>query len=155
VYERQVVSGFELPPDEQRPKPIMPTVRALHDPASRLAVHSPEQRRLALLADVRRDPPRSHRRVAIAEGIAFVEAAVLGAPHAASTSEHHGIERRSQRPLVMQIRPAQNDRERDAAAIGQNMALRAALGSVGWVRSREIPPFGAFTITESSAPHIH
>jgi len=118
-------------------------------------MHAADQRRFAFLPNVRRDPARAHRRFTVPKRVAFVETAVPRAPHAAAALEHHAIERRGQRPLVMEIGAAQHDREWHATPVGQDVALRAKFRSVSWVRSRELPPFGAFTITESNAPHCH
>jgi len=118
-------------------------------------MHAADERRFALLPNVGRDAAGAHRRFTISKRVAFVETAVPRPAHAAPAFEHDGVERCGQRPLVMQIRAAQHDRERDAPPLGQEMALRTELRPVRWVRSREIPPFGAFTITESNAPHCH
>lgn len=118
-------------------------------------MHAADERGLTFLPDMRCDPARAHRRFTVSKRVAFVEAAMARPTHAATALEHHGIERGGQRPFVVEIRAAQYDRERHAPAVGQDVTLRAKLRPVRWVRSREIPPFGAFTITESNAPHCH
>ena len=155
VHEGQVVPGFDFPTDQERAKAIVPAVRALDDPTSRPSMDTAQQRRFALLPNVRRDAAGPHGRVAIAKGIAFVETTVLGATHAAAPLEHHAIEGRGERPFVVQIGGAQDHTDRYAATVGQDVPLRALLRAVGWVRSRKVPPFGAFTITESSALQCH
>lgn len=107
------------------------------------------------MADVRRDAARSDRGLAVGVVVRLVETTVFGAPRAASRLEHHRIERRGERPLVVDIGAAQDDRERDAAPVGEDVSLDAQLRPVGRVRPREIPPFGALTMTASSAPHFH
>lgn len=133
----------------------MPTVRSLHHPAPRLPVHTAEEWRFALLPNVRGDAPIADRRFTVAKRVAFVETAVVRSADSATLLHDHGIERGGQGPLVVQIRRAEDDAHRHAAAVRQDVALRAELRAVRWVRSREVPPFGAFTITESSAPHCH
>lgn len=155
VHEGQVVPRFHFPADEQRAKAIVPPVRSLDNPAPGLPMHTANQGWLALLPNVGRDAACAHCGVTISKRVALVETAVARAPNPAPPFEHDRIERRGQGPFVVEIRAAQHDRERDATPLGQEMALRAELRPVGWVRSREIPPFGAFTITESNAPHCH
>lgn len=103
VDEGQVVPRFDFPADQQRAEAIVPAVGALDDPAPWLAVHLAEQRRLALLPDVRDDAAMAHGGVAVAKGIAFVEATVVGTPDATAVLEHHRIERGRQGPFVVQI----------------------------------------------------
>ena len=103
VHESQVVPCFHFPPDQQRAEAIVPAVGALDDPAPRPAVHPAEQRRLALLPDVRGDAAIAYGGVAVAKGIAFVEATMCGAPDATSVLEHHRIECGRQGPFVVEI----------------------------------------------------
>ena len=153
--ERQVIAGFHFPANQKRAKPIMPAIGALDDPAPRLAMNPPQERRLAAMPNVRHGSAMAHRSLAIGIIVRLVETTVLRPPHAAALAQHRRIERRREQPLVVRVRSAQHHTQRDPASIGEDMPFGAALRPVRWVRSREIPPFGAFTITESSAPHRH
>lgn len=155
VHECEVVPCLGFPADQQRAKAIVPAVGPLHHPASRSTVHATDERWLAFLPNVRRDTAVTHRGLAVAECVAFIETAVARASDAAARFEDDRVERRGERPLVVQIGAAQHDAQRHAAPVGQDMSLDAELRPVGRVRSCEIPPFGAFTMTESSAPHCH
>jgi hypothetical protein len=117
----------------------MPGVRALHHPAARLAVHPTEERWFAFLPKVGDDPPISHRGLTIPERVPFVETAVVRPPHATAGRHDDRIERRREGPFVVEVRVAQNYAYRDAAPIGKDVALRAPLRPICWVRSREIP----------------
>jgi len=103
VHERQVVARFDFPADEQRAKAIVPAVRPLDDPPSRATVDPSEQRRLPFLPNVWRDAPAADRRVAVAERIPLVETTMLRPAHSAPFLEHHGIERRRQRPFIVEV----------------------------------------------------
>jgi hypothetical protein len=72
----------------------MPTVRAFDDPPAGLAVHSAEERRLALLANVWRDPPSTDRRLTIPKRVAFVETAMAWTTHPTAGLQDDRIERR-------------------------------------------------------------
>jgi hypothetical protein len=133
----------------------MPAVRAFDDPAPRPPTHPTDERRFAFLANVRGDAAIPDNRVAVSDCIALIETTMPRTTHAAASLEHHGIERRREGPLVVQIRAAENNADRYATSIGQDVALRPALRAVRWVWPCEIPPFGAFTMAESRAPHCH
>jgi hypothetical protein len=106
VHEGQVVPRFDFPPDQQRPEAVMPAVRALDDPPSWPAVDASEERRFALLPDMRRDAASADRGVAVAERVACIQTAVPWASHPAAPLEHHGIERSRERPFIVEIRAA-------------------------------------------------
>jgi len=154
VHEREIVAGRALPPDEQRTEAVVPAIGALDHPAPRLPADASEERRLAAMANVRRDPARADTGLAIGIVVGLVETAVLGAPRPAPRFEHDRIERRGERPLVVDIRPREDHRERDPTTVGEDVPLDAQLPAVRRVRSREVPPFGALTMTESSALHV-
>jgi len=106
VYKREIVARFHLPADQQGAEAIVPTVRAFHDPPAGLPVDATDEGRLALLANVRDDAAGPHGAIAVAKGIAFVQAAVLRAAHPATRLQDHGIEGPGQRPFVVQVRAA-------------------------------------------------
>lgn len=138
--ERAVVAGFHFPANQQTAEAIVPAVRALDHPSLRLALGSPNERRFPFLANVWRDPACPHGGITVAKRVALVQAAMRRAPYAAATLQHHRIERRRERPFVVQVGSAQHDGQRNASTVGQDMPFRPALRSIGRVRSREVPP---------------
>jgi hypothetical protein len=61
-------------------------------------------------------------------------------PPRALADRRHGVEQRLEEPAVVDVRGAQQDRERDAAGIDQDVALGAGLAAVGRVRAGELAP---------------
>jgi hypothetical protein len=106
VDEGQVVARFDFPADQQRAEAIVPAVGALDDPAPWLAVDAPDERRFALLPDMRRDATGADGGGAVAERVALIQAAVLWTSHTAAPLEHDRVERSRERPFVVQVRAA-------------------------------------------------
>lgn len=80
---------------------------------------------------------------------------MLRAPRSARATHDNGVEHLADHCSVRHIRAADERRDRDAAAVGQNVALYAAFRPVRRVRPREVPPFGAFTEALSRELHFH
>lgn len=80
---------------------------------------------------------------------------MLGSSRTPRTAQHHAIKRLLYEPLVVDVCTRDLGSERNAAAIGQDVALDPALGSIRRVRAGVVPPLGAFTIALSSEPHFH
>lgn len=74
LEHRQVVGGRPFPPNEQAPKSVVPAVRALDEPAARLAFRASKQRRLAPTSDVRHDAAGANSGLAVLVVVALVEA---------------------------------------------------------------------------------
>lgn len=74
---------------------------------------------------------------------------MLGASRSAGTAQHDCVEGLRESPFVVQVRAADGERQRHTATIGQYMAFGAALGPIGGIGAREVPPFGAFTMAPS------
>lgn len=153
MEEREVVLGLALPADQQGAEAIVPTTRAFDHPAARPTMDTAEEGRLTLPTDMRHNPALPHAGFTIEEVVALVQAEVLGTTGAARRTEDHRVQGRGEQPLVVDVRGAQRRRERDAAPVGEEVAFGAALPAVRRVRSREVPPFGAFTRKPSSAVH--
>lgn len=133
----------------------MPGVRSLDDPAPRFASNASNERRLSAAADMGRDAACSDGGLDIRVVVAFVEAQVLRAPWTARAAQHHRVKRLSHEPLVMHICAGDLARQRNAATVGKDVALDAALGAIRWIRTGQVPPLGALTIALSSDPHFH
>ena len=67
----------------------------------------------------------------------------LARPAGALPDRRHGVEQGLEEPAVVHVRGAQQERERDAAGVDQDVALGAGLAAVGRVRADAArPPFG-------------
>jgi hypothetical protein len=150
-----MIGGLPFPADQERPEPIVPTIRSLDHPAPRLAVDPTDEGRFATTADVRHDAPLAHRPVHVGVVIAFVQAEMTGATWSARTVEYDRIEHGRGQPLVVPVGRCDQRRERDPAPVREEVALRAPLPPVGRIRPRMRPPFGALTVTLSSAAQRH
>lgn len=106
------------PSDEQSAEAIVPATGAFDDPASGLTTVLPKHDRrlatLALLPNVRRDAPRSHSFVAVGEVVSLVETKMLGPAWPTRCTEHPGIERGREHPLVVHVGSTQHRGQRKA-----------------------------------------
>lgn len=155
MEESQIVLSPPLPADEEGPEPIVPTRRPLHDPAARSPAHTAEQRRLASAPNVRLDAAGPHGRLGIGIVVPVVEAEVTRSTWATWGPEDDGIEDSAYLPRVVAVRRGDRGGQRDAPAVGQEMALDPAFGAVRGVRPRLGPPLGAFTMAVSSEAQRH
>ena len=153
VNEGQVMIGPRLPSDPQCAKVVMPAVRPLDDPAPRFASHASLQGRLTTAPDMGDDPAQASSHLAIRVVISLVETQIARTTRPSRCAKRDRIQRRSDQPLVVDIRSRYGDRERNAAAIGQDMAFGTEFGPIGGVGAREVPPFGAFTLALSREAH--
>lgn len=112
-----------------------------------------DERRLASSANVRDDATLPDFPFAVIEVVALVQAEVHWAAWTTGGAHQNGIEGRAHHPLVVHVRARERNRHRDASPVGQNVALGAALSTIGWIRAREVPPFGAFTMAPSREAH--
>ena len=80
---------------------------------------------------------------------------MLGTSWAARTAEHNRVERFGDEPLVVNVRARDLGCNRDSATICEYVALDPPLGAISRVGTRQVPPFGAFTIALSSEDHFH
>lgn len=72
-----------FPAHEEAAEAVVPRVRALDDPATRLAAHGAYQRRLTASTKVRTDSAQSERGQDVGIVVPLVETAVLGSAWAA------------------------------------------------------------------------
>ncbi len=150
VDEGKMVGRLALVPDEERPEAVVPAVRPFDYPATGLlSADGSGEGRLAAAANV--SPNATFAEVAFRLGIVvpLVEAQVLRAPWTSWRAEHHRVERLAHHVQIGDVRGRQGDRQRDPAAVGQNMALGTEFSAVTGTRTRVLPPFGAFTMTPS------
>jgi hypothetical protein len=65
----------------------------------------------------------------------------LPRPPGALPDRRHGIEQRLEKAAVVDVRGAEQERERDAARVDQDVTFRAGLAAVGRVRADAFAPF--------------
>lgn len=150
--ESQVVVALALPADEETAISVVPTIRALDDPPSRFA-RSAWARKFAASSNVWRDAAPSKASFDLIVVVAFVEAAVERTP-AVRRSVRRIVDDTQCHPHIGHVCRADDCAEGDALRVGDDVTLRSALGAIGGVRARLVPPFGALTITPSRAVHF-
>ena len=91
------------------------------------------------------DAAHANRGFGIVVVVALVEAEILRSTGAARRRDDHGIERLGDHPLVVDVRAGQRHADRDAPTVGNDMAFRAELATIGRIGPCEIPPLGALT----------
>ena len=155
MEETAVVSANPLPPNQQSAEAVVPGVRALHHPATRLALDTAEQRLLATATDVRGDAASSDGRLSVVVVVPFVEAEVPWATRTPRRTEDYCIERLCHEPLVVDVGAGDLGGQRHTAAVGQDVAFDAAFRTIRRVGAGEVPPFGALAMALSSDDHFH
>lgn len=148
VDEGQVVRRFDLPPDAQSTIEVVPTIGSLDDPPPRFTLHA-AQRRLAAPSDVGEDATDPDLAFGVGVVVALVKAEVVWTS-ATAPADRHGVQRLAYHPLVVDVGAAERHPKRDAASVGDDVTLDPALGTIRRVGTREVPPFGAFTMALSS-----
>jgi hypothetical protein len=94
--------------------------------------------------DARDDTPPAAGAAAARVVIPFIGvqlARALTRPTGALPDRRHGVEQRFEEAAVVDVRGAEQEGERDAAGIDQDVALRAGLAAVGRVRADARAPF--------------
>jgi hypothetical protein len=143
--ERFVDVGSPFPSDPQASEAVQPRETPLHDPAvgaqaravPRTAAgdrgHNPASADL-IAVDVMVVAAVSEQRVRLAAGTAD-----------STTDRRDRVEQRQQLGDVVAVASGQQDRERGAVPVGDQMVLRAGPPPVDRRRARVLPPFRALT----------
>lgn len=154
MKQSKVVSSTAFPPHEQATEAVVPRVGSFDDPPSRLAADAPDERLLATATDVRADTAKPNRRRDVRVVVALVETEVFWTTRATGTADGDSVEDFADHRSVRHVGSGDERCDRDAAGVGENMALYAAFRPVRRVRAREVPPFGAFTEALSRELHF-
>jgi len=149
IHESAIVERLPLPTDTQRAEVVVPAVGSLDDPAARSPSDAADERLFTPPTNVRGDSSLSRFALGIGVVVSFVEAQVFGPTRASRSVDEDCVQRRPHHPLVVDVCTGQRHRQRDAAPIGQNVALAAELRAIGRVGASEFPPFGALTMALS------
>lgn len=103
--------------------------------------------------DAGRDAPGPQVVSATLEVVALVGMQFVGPPSRAAAPLAHGpdgVDHRGERLAVVCVGAGQDDRERDAGPVDQNVAFRAGLAAIGRVRADRVAPFLAAMDEEST-----
>jgi hypothetical protein len=155
MKESKVVGADSLPAHEQSAEAIVPGVGTLDHPAARLPLDAAKQGLLAAAPYVGRDPSNADSGLGVLEVVPLVQAQVLGPARAARCAKHNSIERVGNEVFVVDVGAGDLGRQRNAAAVGQDVTFDPAFRAIRGVRAGEVPPFGAFTMALSSEDHFH
>lgn len=149
MNKRLVIRRDSLPPDQQAAVLVVPAVGSLDNPSSGLAANTSDHALLASTPDVRDGAAIANLLFGIGVVVPLVEAQVLGSAWPTRRLEDNGVHGLADHPLVVDVGPRDRDRQGHASGVGQNVALRAELPTIGGIGAREVPPFGAFTLALS------
>jgi hypothetical protein len=153
-YESEVIAGLSFPSDEKSPEAIVPAVGSFDDPPAGLAVDAPEQRRFAPSSNMRDDMAVARFVLRIAVVVALVEAKMDGVPRSPPSAKRHGIERRADHPLVVDISRGDRYGEGNTAPVGKDVPFDPFFRTIGRIGAGVVPPFGAFTMALSRLHHF-
>ena len=144
VDHGEVVLRQDLPANAQAAEVVVPAVRALDNPAARLAgLTAPLL--LAASAKVQADPAAGDFARGVVVVVAFVEAEVSWSTGTTRRAQRHRVERLPGEPFIVDVGAGQRDGDGNAAPVGEHVPLRAKLSTICRIGSGEAPPFGAFT----------
>jgi len=147
------VQSLAFPADAKRAKVVVPAVRPLDDPSTRATADASDERLLTAAANVWDDATCSGFVLRIGVVVPLVEAQVHRPTRTSRRADEDGVERGAHHPFVVHVRSRQGDGERNASAVGQNVAFAAEFCTIGRIRACELPPFGAFTVALSREVH--
>lgn len=155
MYQSTVVLHQLLEADEKFSKPIVPSTSALNDPTARRV--SPAARwTFATMAEVGRVMSASGCRLDHREIVPLIEAEVLRFLERRTRAPYdNAVQCGRRRFHIVGVGAGHHDGQRDAALVGQRVALRAELAAVRRVGACLCPPNGALTTTLSSDCHRH
>jgi len=143
-----------LPADPEGAKVVMPADCPLDDPSSGLlAANGTSESWFTAPTDVRCDASVACFSLGLRIVVPLVEADVSWTTSPAAGEEGHGVERRTQHVLVVDVGARDRHGQGDPPAVGQEVPFRAEFRAIGRVGPGEVPPFGAFTLALSRDAH--
>ena len=156
LNEGEMIFGGTLPPDPQRAKVVVPAVGSFDDPAPRLlASNGTGEGGLSPTPNVRPDATIARLAFGLLVVVPFVQAEVLWTSGPSRRTQRNRVERPADHMHVVDVGPGERHRQRDALAVGQDVAFCAEFCAIGRIGAREVPPFGALTLALSSDAQSH
>lgn len=151
-----MIFGGALPPDPQSAKVVMPAVGSFNDPAPRLlAADGASEGGLSPTPNMRPDPASASLAFGLVIVVPFVEAEVLRAAGPSRRTQWNCVERPADHVHVVDVGSRERHRQRDALAVGQDVAFGAEFCAIGRIGAGKVPPFGALTLALSSDAQSH
>ena len=153
VNERAVVLCFSLGAYSDTAKVVVPAVGPLDHPTPGFAARAAHKARFASTTNVWPHATCTSLPFRVVVVVPVVETKVLWSPRPTRTVDENRVERGAHHPLVVDVGAGQCERDGDAVPIGQNIAFCAEFSAIGGIGTRDVPPFGAFTLALSSDAH--
>ena len=132
-------SGQSFVADSEAAKPVQPREGAFHDPSSlsqTTAMFGVTPRNLRLDAS---GFQRGSMRIRIVAAIGLDEIGFAPGSSRFACNRRNGLNQGQQLGDVIAVRFGQDDRERNAFRVGEEVMLRTGTTAIGWVRSRFFP----------------
>jgi hypothetical protein len=156
LNEGEMIFGGALPPDPQPAKVVVPAIGSFDDPAPRLlAADGAGEGGLSPTPDMWPDAASASLPFGLVVVIPFVQAEILRTSGPSRCTQWNRVERPAYHVHVVDVGPGERHRQRDALAVGQDVAFGAEFCAIGRVGAREVPPFGALTLALSSDAQSH
>jgi hypothetical protein len=156
LNEGEMMVGTPLPPDPQPATVVVPAVGSFDDPSpGLLATDGAGEGGLSATPNVRLDATIASLAFGLLVVVPFVQAEILRTSSPSWRTQRNGIERRAHHVHVVDVGPGECHRQRDALALGQDMAFCAEFCAIGRIGAGEVPPFGALTLALSSDAQSH
>ena len=156
LNEGEIIFGGTLPPDPQPAKVVVPAIGSFNNPAPRLlAADGAGEGGLSPTPNMRPDAASASLAFGLVVVVPFVQAEVLGTSGPSRRSQWNRVERPADHMHVVDVGPRERHRQRDALAVGQDVAFCAEFCAIGRIGASEVPPFGALTLALSSDAQSH
>jgi hypothetical protein len=151
-----MIFGGTLPPDPQCAKVVVPAIGSFNDPAPRLlAADRAGEGGLSPTPNVWPDATIARLAFRLLVVVPFVQAGVLRTSGPSRRTQRNRVERPTDHVHVVDVGSRERHRERDALAVGQDVAFCAEFCAIGRIGAGEVPPFGALTLALSSDAQSH
>ena len=156
LNEGEIMVDTPLPSDTQAAKVVVPAVGSFDDPSPRLlAADGAGEGGLSPTPNVLLDATIASLTFGLLVVVPFVQAEILRTSSPSWRTQRNGIKRRAHHVHVVDVGPGERHRQRDALALGQDMAFCAEFCAIGRIGAGEVPPFGALTLALSSDAQSH
>lgn len=151
-----MIFGGTFPPDPQPAKVVVPAIGSFNDPTPRLlAADGTGESGLSPTPNMRPDAAGASLAFGLVVVVPFVQAEVLRTSGSSGRTQWNRVERSADHVHVVDVGAGERHRQRDALAVGQNVAFGAEFCAIGRIGAREVPPFGALTLALSSDAQSH
>jgi hypothetical protein len=156
LNEGEMIFGGAFPPDSQPAKVVVPAVGSFDDPAPGLLTsNGADEGGLSAAPNVRPDAAIASFAFGLLVVVPFVQADVLRTSGSSRCTQRNRVQRLADHVHVVDVCPRERHGQRDALAVGQDVAFCAQFCAIGRIGAGEVPPFGALTLALSSDAQSH